>query len=350
MRPITAQPVQTKSDTFAPQHLDQESLDHSVSTKNIEGRNYSKSLENKQLKNSSVEKNLHKEQQVSPHTSHARSTETKHHDPLSFYKDKDDSDSSSSSDDDSLDQDTYTHSHKSDLAAGTILPPNVGTVPPPPSVEPQPTSFDAISTALSSMQFSGQPEAANLLTDELTAAQDSKLLSSEQEEGAPLLSPLRMSSTGVDTQSSAPAGVSSSLAQPLPAPVAAAVRSSRFSAFLTELTASVAHARLNGGQDMTLQLRSDVLEGTSIHISGDAAHLGVVFATSSAASNTLLNSQLTTLQNHLATICPGQTIDIKMTQSSSDSSTSTDKDSTSDDLASFDQQNRGDLRNNDNGL
>ena len=235
---------------------------------------------------------------------------------------------------------------------GSTLSPMVSSTLPLPSSEQ--SNIDALSSAVSALLSQGDPEIANneeVSLEEIFSSQDTKTSSSEQEKGAPLSSLLRMNSPGSDTKGNTSLSASTSLAQSLPAPVAMAVRTARFSDFLTELTATVDRARLNTSQNMTLQLRSDVLEGTNIHISGDATHINVVFSTVNAASNALLNTHLGTLQNHLTALCPGQFVDIKMTpMAASSSSNFGDKDDSSNDLASFDQGNRGNSRNNDDVL
>ncbi len=95
--------------------------------------------------------------------------------------------------------------------------------------------------------------------------------------------------------------------------LASALRTGNISDFMSELTATVSQVRRNSasGQDITFQLRSDVLEGTSIHIHANKTQMQVDFSTTSAASNALLSEHLTTLQNHLTTLCPGQVVEVK---------------------------------------
>ena len=69
----------------------------------------------------------------------------------------------------------------------------------------------------------------------------------------------------------------------------------------------------------------------------------VSFFTSNAASNLLLNTHLTTLQNHLNSLCPGQVVNVQtqLTPSSGSSQMGSEQEHSHDDLASFDQGNRG---------
>lgn len=153
-------------------------------------------------------------------------------------------------------------------------------------------------------------------------------------------------------------GAPSALQQGAPKSVAVALRATRFSdSLLNELTASVQSLRLNtaNGQDMTLTLRSDVLEATSIHITGSGAHLAVEFSTTNALSNELLNSHMALLQNHLTILCPGQVVDVRnqfVAQAGlRDLNNGSGNDRSQDDLASFDQGNRGNRgSHNDDGL
>lgn len=149
-------------------------------------------------------------------------------------------------------------------------------------------------------------------------------------------------------------GSSESLGEALPKPVAAAVRTVRFTDFLQELTATVSQARLNSssGQDITLQLRSDVLDATNVNINATATHMEVAFSTTSAASNALLNTHLMTLQNHLAVLCPGQAVEVKnqFLTSSSSSEFNNEQEKSRDDLADLNHENRGNWRDNDDNL
>lgn len=149
-------------------------------------------------------------------------------------------------------------------------------------------------------------------------------------------------------------GSSAALGGSLSKPVAAALRTARFTDFLSELTATVTQARLNSanGQDISLQLRSDILEGTNVHVTANATHMEVAFSTVNAASNALLNSHLTTLQNHLVTLCPGQTVEVKnqFLASPNSSEFNNEREGSKDDLASFNQGNRGNWRDNDDTL
>ena len=196
-----------------------------------------------------------------------------------------------------------------------------------------------------------------------TAAADAKSSSSQEtkntegqhdnsslpEEGGLLsLLSLAPSSEGALDTTTEESGVSatSGLASSLPAPVAMAVRSVKFSNLLDELVSSVDSMRLNvgaSGRDIMINLSSKVLEDTNILISSNASHLEIAFSTINAASNTLLNSNLTTLQNHLAAICPGQFVEVRTQLTPSNSSTwNQEGDQSEGDLASFDRRNRGD--------
>jgi hypothetical protein len=119
----------------------------------------------------------------------------------------------------------------------------------------------------------------------------------------------------------------------------------RVTHLLDELTAVVSRLRLDSsdGKEMTIQLRRDVLADTNIQIVSTSKQMEVSFLTSNAASNLLLNTHLTTLQNHLNALCPGQvvTVQTQLTPSSSSSHLGNEQDQSHDDLASFDQGNRG---------
>ncbi len=143
-------------------------------------------------------------------------------------------------------------------------------------------------------------------------------------------------------------GSASSSSANLSESVAAALRVTHL---LDELTAAVSRLRLDSsdGKEMTIQLRRDVLPETNIHIVSTSKQMEVSFFTSSASSNLLLNTHLTTLQSHLNSLCPGQVVNIQtqLTPSSGSSQMGTEQDHSRDDLASFDQGNRGNS-NNDN--
>ncbi|MBX9577264.1 MAG: hypothetical protein K2W97_02170 [Chthoniobacterales bacterium] len=130
--------------------------------------------------------------------------------------------------------------------------------------------------------------------------------------------------------------------------VAAALRVTHL---LDELTAAVSRLRLDSsdGKEMTIQLRRDVLAETNIHIVSTAKQMEVSFLTSNVASDRLLNTHLTTLQNHLNALCPGQVVIVQtqLTPSSGSSQMGAEQDHSQNDLASFEQGNRGNS-NNDN--
>ena len=125
-------------------------------------------------------------------------------------------------------------------------------------------------------------------------------------------------------------------------PVAATLRVMHL---LDELTAAVSRLRLDSsdGKEMTIQLRREVLPETNIHIVSTSKQMEVSFFTSNAASNFLLNTHLTTLQNHLNSLCPGQVVNVQtqLTPSSGSSQMGSEQEHSHDDLASFDQGNRG---------
>lgn len=125
-------------------------------------------------------------------------------------------------------------------------------------------------------------------------------------------------------------------------PVAAALRVTHL---LDELTAAVSRLRLDSsdGKEMTIQLRRDVLPETNIHIVSTSKQMEVSFLTSNAASNLLLNTHLTTLQNHLNALCPEQVVSVqtRLAPSSESHQTGSEQEHSHDDLASFDQGNRG---------
>ena len=134
-------------------------------------------------------------------------------------------------------------------------------------------------------------------------------------------------------------------------PVAAALRVTHL---LDELTAAVSRLRLDSsdGKEMTIQLRREVLPETNIHIVSTSKQMEVSFFTSNAASNLLLNTHLTTLQNHLNSLCPGQVVNVQtqLTPSSGSSQMGSEQEHSHDDLASFDQGNRGNFNNDDDTL
>ena len=141
-------------------------------------------------------------------------------------------------------------------------------------------------------------------------------------------------------------GSSDALGGKIPTALASAIRTGNISTFLSELTATVAQARLNSanGQNITFQLRSDVLDATTVHINANKQQMEVAFSTSSAASNTMLNNNITTLQNHLVALCPGQSVEVKTEfRSSSNSSEFSNQKGTEDDFAGLNQKNRGRL-------
>ena len=125
----------------------------------------------------------------------------------------------------------------------------------------------------------------------------------------------------------------------------------RVTHLLDELTAAVSRLRLDSsdGKEMTIQLRRDVLAETNIHIVSTTKQIEVSFFTSNAGSNLLLNTHLTTLQNHLNSLCPGQVVNVQtqLTSSGGSSQMGSEQERSHDDLANFDQGNRGNS-NNDN--
>lgn len=133
--------------------------------------------------------------------------------------------------------------------------------------------------------------------------------------------------------------------------IAAALRVTHL---LDELTATVGRLRLerSDGKEMTIQLRPDVLAETNIHIVSTSKQIEVSFLTSNAGSNLLLNNHLNILQNHLNTLCPGQVVNVQtqLLPSSESSQLGHEQDSSRDDLASFNQGNRGNLNNDDDSL
>ncbi len=130
--------------------------------------------------------------------------------------------------------------------------------------------------------------------------------------------------------------------------VAAALRVTHL---LDELTAAVSRLHLDSsdGKEMTIQLRRDILPETNVHIISTGKQMEVSFLTKNATSNLLLNTHLTTLQNHLNALCPGQVVNLQaqLIRSTGNSQTGSEQDRSRDDLASFDQGNR-ENSNNDN--
>ncbi len=197
-------------------------------------------------------------------------------------------------------------------------------------------------------------------TEALSQPQESSKSSLSDSEGNTILGAALSTNNVItpmisDTRGDGSLSSSSMLQEGIPKPIAAAVRSAQFSdSLMNELTATVQTLRLNkaNGQDMTLNLRSDVLEATSIHITGSATHVTVDFFTANAASNLLLNTHLVALQNHLAELCPTQLVDIRtqfVGQTSPRDFSSSSNSGNGDDLASFDQGNRG-SKNHDDSL
>jgi hypothetical protein len=131
-------------------------------------------------------------------------------------------------------------------------------------------------------------------------------------------------------------------------PVAAALRVTHL---LDELTAVVNRLRFDSsdGKEMTIQVRRDILPETNIHIISTEKQIEVSFLTSNQASNLLLNTHLTTLQNHLNTLCPGQVVNVQtqLISSTGSSSMKNEQDHSDNDLASFDQRNRRNFNNDD---
>jgi hypothetical protein len=148
-------------------------------------------------------------------------------------------------------------------------------------------------------------------------------------------------------------GSSDALGGKIPASLASAIRTGNVSTFLSELTSTVDRARLNSsnGQDISFQFRSDVLDATTVHINANTEQMEVFFSTRSLASNDLLNANIATLQNHLATLCSGQTVEVK-TQflPSSSSSEFSNQREAENDFASLNQENRGHLNDDKDTL
>ncbi len=148
-----------------------------------------------------------------------------------------------------------------------------------------------------------------------------------------------------------PTGSTSSSQASQSNPIVAALRVTNL---LDELTATVSRLRLEGkdNKEMTIQLRRDVLADTNINIVSTSKQMEVSFLTNNATSNLLLTTHLTTLQNHLNALCPGQIVHIQtqLTPSSNSSNLGSDQDHSGDDLASFDQNNRGNFNNDEDAL
>jgi|GEM_PF-3970729 len=148
-------------------------------------------------------------------------------------------------------------------------------------------------------------------------------------------------------------GASGSLGSTISKSLSSSIRTGNLSSLLDELTATVSQARLNStnGQDITFQFRSDVLDRTSVRISGNTKQMEVAFSTRSAASNAMLNNHLITLQNHLMALCPSQAIEVKTqfltAQNSSEFSSEGD---TQDDFSNLNQENRGDFQDHGDTL
>lgn len=180
--------------------------------------------------------------------------------------------------------------------------------------------------------------------DSMSESSKSKFTSLEEAPGFSNSSLSNQSISNFENEGSL--GSSDALGGKIPTALASAIRTGNISTFLSELTATVAQARLNSanGQNITFQLRSDVLDATTVHINANKQQMEVAFSTSSAASNTMLNNNITTLQNHLVALCPGQSVEVKTEfRSSSNSSEFSNQKGTEDDFAGLNQKNRGRL-------
>ncbi|MFZ4115105.1 MAG: type III secretion HpaP family protein [Chthoniobacterales bacterium] len=220
------------------------------------------------------------------------------------------------------------------------------------------TSTDGTTSALGEFEddkSNVSEESSGFLAASLVSqtASDFKSEESVSEESPGFSAASLVSQTASDFKSEGSIGSAGALGGTVSKQMASAIRTGNLSDFLSELTATVSQVRRNSanGQDITLQLRSDVLDATSIHINANTAQMQVAFSTTSAASNALLNAHLTTLQNHLAMLCPGQAVEVKNQFLASSSSSNFNNDGeTRDDLASFNQENRGNLSKRDETL
>lgn len=204
-------------------------------------------------------------------------------------------------------------------------------------------SNEDISTFLSAaMQSLSLPSSLDQSPSSMSESSKSKFTSFEEAPGLSIFSLSNQSISNFKNEGSL--GSSDALGEKIPTALASAIRTGNISTFLSELTATVTQARLNSanGQDITLQIRSDVLDATTVHINVNKQQMEVAFSTSSAASNTMLNNNITTLQNHLVALCPGQSVEVKTEfRSSSNSSEFSNQKGTEDDFASLNQKNRG---------
>lgn len=130
----------------------------------------------------------------------------------------------------------------------------------------------------------------------------------------------------------------------------------RVTHLLDELMAVVSRLRLEGqdGKAMTIQLKNETLADTNVRLVSTGKQLEVSFLTSNPNSHLLLNENknLLTLQSRLNALCSGQvvTVQTQLTSSSHSSDLGNEQNHSRDDLASFDQGNRGNFSNNEDTL
>ena len=208
------------------------------------------------------------------------------------------------------------------------------------------TSLSPVSATAVSMTASYvNKDAAESNESDLFSADDlvgknNKTLSSQQSDGAIAASSL-MSAGITHAQKNNSLNTFVTSQNSISEPVAAALRLNQF---LDELSAAADKIRLNTdtGNDVTINLRSDILEGTNVRINANATHIAVSFSTNNAESNTLLNSNLAVLQNHLVSLCPGQVVSIKadLLTSTTPSNSSSEEERSGKNSAGADEKNR----------
>ena len=191
-------------------------------------------------------------------------------------------------------------------------------------------------------------------TESLTSLDSSKESTLSRSDATPLMPLASLKDPhNSNFKSEGSLGASGSLGSTISKSLSSSIRTGNLSNLLDELTATVSQARLNStnGQNITFQFRSDVLDMTSVRINANTKQMEVAFSTRSAVSNTMLNNHLTTLQNHLAALCPGQAVEVKtqFLASQNSSEFSSDGDS-QDDFSNLNQENRGDFQDHGDTL
>ncbi|MFI0348373.1 MAG: type III secretion HpaP family protein [Chthoniobacterales bacterium] len=215
-----------------------------------------------------------------------------------------------------------------------------------------PSSLPAISTtqstAITSPSIDNDTTSSDeedLFSLEVASGQSNKTVASRSEDGIAATVPASSLVSGVVTSQGSNSLSTSGMTQNrLSEPMAATIRLNQF---IDELTAAADRVRFNtsSGNDLTINLRSDVLEGTSVRINATPTHIAVSFATSSVESNALLSSNVALLQSHLVLIFPGQSVNVKtdFLTAASSSNFGNEEERSGNDSAGNDKKNKGDL-------